>query len=185
MSQRAPGESRRSALRRSQSRCTRDRSLRVEKLDERTLLAVASLLPDANSHDAEPATNIQADFTQPIDAGSLNDQTFVVHAMQTGRPLTVNGDITSLSAYGTQVTLEPAADFHAGELVQVTITDGLEASGGGSASGPFVWQFRTATTTSTGQFVDSGQTLGNFDSLGVSLGDLDGDGDRVSLQMGV
>ncbi len=34
-----------------------------------------------------------------------------------------------------------------------------------------------ATTATTGEFFDSGQTLGDHDSWGVSLGDLDGDGD--------
>ncbi len=142
-----------------------ERLLRVELLEQRTLLTVASLLPDANSHDADPSTDIRADFTQPIDAGTVDDQTFAVHAHQTGRLLSINGDITSLTGSGTQVTFNPAADFHAGELVQVTITDGLEQSGGGSVGGPFVWQFRTATTAGPGEFFDSGQTLGDHGSL--------------------
>jgi len=74
------------------------------------------------------------------------------------------------------VTLDPAADFHAGELVQVTVTDGIESTTPTSAT-PVLWQFRSAVEGGNGVFGDSGQSLGNGDSRSVSLGDVDGDGD--------
>ena len=40
-----------------------------------------------------------------------------------------------------------------------------------------MWQFRTKAGPATGQFVDSGQALGDHAALDVALGDLDGDGD--------
>ena len=46
-----------------------------------------------------------------------------------GQLLASNGDITSLITSGDTVTLNPANDFHPGELVLVTATVGIENAG--------------------------------------------------------
>ena len=147
----------------------------VEVLEDRTLLTqVTALNPGANSHVAPLGTDVEATFDQNIDGSTVNDQTFVIHAMQSRRLLAASGDITSLTTMNATVTLEPAADFHPGEMVQVTVTAGIESTGAEPAV-PHVWQFRTAPTGGSGLF--SGQTLGHSTNTDVALGDVDGDGD--------
>jgi len=111
-----------------------------------------------------------------IDGNTLSDTSFVVQGSLSGRLIDSDGDITSLSADGGTITLNPAADFAVGEVVQVTLTGAIE--------GPFtvgiestVFAFRTGVDGGTGDFVDSGQSLGDGANRHVDLGDLDGDGD--------
>ena len=81
-----------------------------------------------------------------------------------------------MSLSNDTIALSPAGPFHPGELVQATVTRGIENMDGESLAAPFVWQFRTAASGGTGLFSDSGQRLGNG-SQAVALGDLDGDHD--------
>ncbi|MCH7686672.1 MAG: Ig-like domain-containing protein [Planctomycetes bacterium] len=104
----------------------------IENLEDRTLLSaptVISTSPINATHSALVSTDVSATFDQTVDMGTLSDQTFVVHAMQSRRLLSANGDITSLITSGATVTLNPANDFHPGELVLVTATAGIENAG--------------------------------------------------------
>ena len=96
-----------------------------ERLEPRVLFtAVTSVDPLEGSHAALVSTDISATFDENINNATVSDQTFVVHAMQSRRLLSANGDITSLTTSGATVTLDPANDFHPGELVQVIATPG-------------------------------------------------------------
>ena len=56
--------------------------------------------------------------------------------------------------------------------------DGDEVAGGENRGANRVWLNAGGAQGGTaGEYVDSGQSLGTSDSLGVSLGDVDGDGD--------
>ncbi|MAE66758.1 MAG: hypothetical protein CMJ18_21020, partial [Phycisphaeraceae bacterium] len=132
---------------------------------------MTDVTPTANDPDAPVDTNVSASFDQNVDAGSVNDRTFAVHAMRTGQ-LTVPGVETA----GLQVSFNPTSDFKAGEIALVTATSGILSSG--VPVRPEVWQFRAAVSASSpGLFRDTGQSLGSEISSDVSLGDLDGDGD--------
>jgi hypothetical protein len=150
----------------------------LEWLEPRLLLSgafhVVSVDPAANSHDAPPETLVSATCNRNIDPASASDQTFVIHAAQTG---TLLGPDNVILVGGATIALHPSAPFHAGELVQGTVTAGLESLGGQFAADPFVWQFRVEATDGTGFFVDSGQLPGGGLTTEVALGDLDGDGD--------
>jgi len=150
---------------------------KLERLESRVLFTtVTSVDPLEASHAAMVSANLSAIFDEGLDNATVSDQSFVVHGQQSGRLLTVNGDIASLGATDMTVTLNPAANFHPGELVQATITGGIQSTTLTSAT-PFVWQFRAASTRGSGVFGDSDQSLGNHQSFDVTLGDLDGDGD--------
>src|SRR5262245_39651690 len=105
-------------------------SLQLEMLEARltpTAPVVSILNPTAHSHTAAVSANLQATFDQALNSAKVTDQTFVVHGQQTGRLRTADGD--SFSASGAVVTVDPAANFHPGELVQVTATSGIENGG--------------------------------------------------------
>jgi hypothetical protein len=107
-----------------------------------------------------------------MDPATVTTQTFAVHAFQTGL-LTQTYEVIS----GT-IALTPIQPFHPGELVQASATTATLSLGDGTGpASPTVWRFRTAVAGSTGEFADSGQSLGDAVSRAAALGDLDGDGD--------
>jgi hypothetical protein len=137
------------------------------------LTTVTSVDPAASSHDAAASTDVSATFDQNINEATATAQTFAVHSMQRGQLV---GATATVDTSGSTVTLDPASDFFPGELVQASITAGIQGSGGQPVD-PHVWQLRTAVSFGSGQFSDSGQDLGTSNSRGGALGDLDGDGD--------
>ena len=153
--------------------------LAVESVEDRTLLSAPALIstsPANGSHRAPASTDVVATFDQSVTPVSVTDQTFVVHAMQSHRLLSANGAISSLTTNADTVTLDPASDFRAGELVQLTTTSEIENSASESAT-PRVWQFRANVAGGSGVFADTGQALGGSNTRATSLGDLDDDGD--------
>ena len=157
------------------------RSITVEHLEARRLLVaptVDDVEPDENSLGAAIDTEITATFDQTLDSQSVSGQSFVVHAGQTGQLLTPSN---LLSVDDKTVKVQPTQSLHAGEMIQVTATSGVQNQQGESAT-PYVWRFRTevgpnATSAGTGRFGDSGQRFGNGNSLVAVPADLDGDGD--------
>ena len=132
--------------------------------------------PSPNDHDVSADANVSATYNQNMTDASATDEMFVVHAMQTGQLIEPPNTI---SATGPTATLDPAANFHAGELVQATVRGGLGTEIGFLTDISYVWQFRAETTggqsTFGGSWQDFGLSISN--SADVALGDLDGDGD--------
>jgi len=128
--------------------------------------------PPRNTHVAPANTAVSITYdNEAINAATVSTRTFAVHAMQTGLLTETYG------VSGGTISLTPPRAFKPGELVQASATTTtLNLSGQGPTT-PTVWQFWTAVTGGSGVFTDSGQRLGNADSLDVVLGDVDGDGD--------
>lgn len=132
---------------------------------------VLHLLPPANSHLAPITTTLTITYNEPIGPNTVNAQTFTANAMQTG---IITGNY---SVVGNVVSFTPAKPFRAGEPIQVTLTDDILNFNGDGAISPTIWQFWSWVSGGFGTFVSYGTTLPNQRSLGVALGDLDGDGD--------
>ena len=178
-------------------RCIRRRRRRVradppkpvlELLESRVLLTAAvvqSTLPGPNAIDAPVDTDVALTFDQALDGSTVDDQSVVVHAMQSGRLLTANGSIASLSTAGATVTIDPTAVFHAGETIRVTATDGVR-NALSEPSVRAVTEFRAATSGGAGVFVETFSITGLGAALGrdVVLGDLNGDTDPDALIVG-
>jgi len=75
------------------------------------------------------------------------------------------------------LTIDPDEDFVMGENVSVVLTADLMSVNGYALPSAELWNFSIATPGGVNNFTDTGQTLGNNDSSGVSMGDIDGDGD--------
>ena len=146
---------------------TQQATTTIEDDDEAPPLPPGPTPPNA-SHDAATNTVVGYTFGAPIPADAATDQTFTVHSFMDGQLL---GADTTVSQSGSTAQHTPASSFRPGELVQATVTSALGT--------PAVWQFRTAVGGGLGTFTNTGQTLGlvNARTYGVSLGDLDGDGD--------
>ena len=141
-------------------------------------VSVVSVAPGPNSHDVDPGANVTVTYDHDVYPNTVSDETFAVHAMQTGQ---LTAPPAGLSVSGPTVTLDPDQPFHPGELVQATATPGiLSRHGLGAGLGTergYVWQFRAGVSGGSGIYQDSGQSLGSAMTAGVALGDLDGDGD--------
>ncbi len=164
-------------LRRRRARTFATEPVVLESLERRLLFTaavIASVSPLENSHAAAISTDITATYDQNIDGATVNDQTFAVHAMQTGRIVNPPHG-SAISVVGDTITFNPDNDFKPGETIQVIATDGIDNLLA-EPSPPRVWTFRAATSGG-GDFVDSAQELGDHNSRGAVLGDLDGDGD--------
>jgi len=133
---------------------------------------VTSTYPVQNTHSAPVSVTETVYFSDILDGGTVNSNNFVVHA-QYRTPVTGSFTINT-----DNFDFDPAVNFHPGELVTSTVTDGIEA--GSEMVDPYVWQYRCVVGGGEGTFVDSGQLLGGgLRSHDVELGDLDGDGDLV------
>ena len=134
------------------------RRLLAEPLEGRILLtSVTAVNPPANSHSAQVSTDVAATFDQNINPATATPQNFVVHSMQRGQ---LAGSSAIVSGAGATVTLNPTSDFFPGERVQASVTSAIQSTGGQGADA-HVWQLRTAVPFGSGQFSDSGQSLGN------------------------
>ncbi len=164
---------------RRQHRAPSFRRLMQEQLERRLLLtAVTSEDPAANSFDAPVSTNVAATFDEAINPATATADTFVVASQSGGRLTAADATVTT---DGQTVTLDPNANFWPGDRVSVTATSGIQ---GTSANEPHVWQFRTGVSAGSGQFTNSGQTLGGDQDGEIWYSDLDSDGDLDFVRAG-
>jgi acetyltransferase-like isoleucine patch superfamily enzyme len=133
-------------------------------------LSVTSQTPAVNALDQNANSDITIVFDDVM--GNSISGKFIVNGSFTG-PI----DGTFLST-DENITFNPTNDFKPGETVTTTLTTDLQSSVGASLPMPQTSQFTVKVAASSpGNFLDSGQSLGNTNSKDVSLGDVDGDGD--------
>ena len=123
--------------------------------------------PAEASLTAPVTTNITATFDEDIQAATATADNFVVNSsMRAGG--------VAVSAAGPTITADPSSNFFPGERVEVTATAAIQ--GTSTAVVPKTWHFRTAVNSGSGQFVDSGQRLGNNIGGRARFADFNGDG---------
>jgi Bacterial Ig-like domain len=126
------------------------------------------LNPPANGLTAPVDTRVAITYTETISPASVSAETFAVQGMQSGR---IGGSYTVTS--GT-ITLAPNSSFHASELVNTSLTTGIQNLRAQSPSKPTVWQFRLGVSSGGGTY-----TITQAANIGViwaiEMGDLNGD----------
>jgi hypothetical protein len=139
-------------------------------------LGVASVSPPRQALAVSTATNVVVTFDAPVDAGTLGADTFRVFGRWSG-PRT-----GELSAAGSTVTWRPDRPFFPGEYVTVTLSEGVQGTGGAPLDGGSTWSFWTRAGAGSGAFAlaDVVSTRlpgeGLIQSYGIYAGDLDRDG---------
>jgi hypothetical protein len=113
---------------------------------------VNNISPAINSSTAPINTNIVFSFFNPIDASTLNNSTIYVIGQSSGRHTgTISCDGRST------VTINPQTDFVAGELVTVSLTEGIRYSTAVPEavylSPSLSWSFKTAAQPGPGRFL--------------------------------
>ena len=144
----------------------------------------SSSSPANATHTTAVSGNINATFTQAISAGTVSSSTFVVHGgfigkHSTGGTTSTHQDATYTGGGTTTLTFKPGANFKVGELVQITLTTGLQNGSAQALSSARVFQFRAATSGGPAVFSNSAHDVDTptNNTRSVSLGDVDGDGD--------
>ena len=135
--------------------------------------------PAPNDHTVPSDSSIAITYDEAINPITVNKNTFAVFGMESGL---FDGTFNVIS--GT-IRLTPSEGLHAGELVLVSATtETLSLVDGLGPLVPTVWQFRAKSEGGSAFFKDTGQSLGEMNSLDVALGDLDGDGDLDAFVAG-
>ncbi|WP_198172721.1 FG-GAP-like repeat-containing protein [Hymenobacter ginkgonis] len=134
---------------------------------------VTGLLPLRNAVAVPRATPVTISFDQPIGTSLATRQALKIFSQQVGGqqagPATVSGNT---------LTKTPNAAFGAGETVFVTLTSAVQnSSETQNLLKPQVFQFTTATAPSLGTFGGGSDLPVGLDPTGVTVGDIDGDGD--------
>jgi gliding motility-associated-like protein len=134
---------------------------------------VASVDPRQNEINVAATARVRVTFQNPIDSGTLNDRSLLVHGSQTGR---YSGTVSYDPGLRT-ATFLPRRPFRPGETVSVVATDGIE-NGAEEPLLEFQWQFTVAVDYGTGSFDTSIEVAlgGSADNpTGIFAGDFDGD----------
>jgi gliding motility-associated-like protein len=129
---------------------------------------VLTVVPRPHAQQIAPTSNVVVTFDGPIAAPAVNAANFVVTGAQSGRIAGV------LTGGGTStITFNPTRDFHAGEVITVTLTAGL----GVPASG-YTWQFTVTSAAVAPAFTTIPPLASNATiAYDVYPIDMDGDGD--------
>ncbi len=136
-----------------------------------TSLLIISHTPGKNELNVAINSNIQIQFSENIDAGTIDENTFNIDGSMTGMisgSFTVTNDVISFN---------PAADFKPGESISITLTTTIQSTNGSSLIEPYFWKFIATVSDGCGIFTSNGQSLNSNYSQDVALGDLDNDGD--------
>lgn len=105
-------------------------------------LEITSVSPDMNDIDISTSADIDIVFNQSVQSGTVTTSTVVAVG-------SVSGLIAGAVSYngGTNTaTLNPTADFIAGELVTVFITTGVETGIGSALDAPYQYSFTVEST---------------------------------------
>ena len=140
-------------------------------------ITILSKTPAANTVDAAKDSEIVVQFSANIDSTTISKSTFNVDGSLSGEVAGTYATVTDT------ITFTPTADFEYGETVVVTLTTGIEDSGGETLATAVTWQFVAEVPLGVGTFHPvPGKTLDPAaNNWHMALGDLDGDGDLDGL----
>ncbi len=135
-------------------------------------------VPGQNAGGVARNSNIQIGFTEVMNTGSLTvdpypTATIRAYGAETGQISTNAG--VSFSNGNRRITLNPTADFRAGEMISVSVTTSMLSSAGLNATQAYVYQFRATSGVATVKFATSNTTFG-ASTYSADMGDLNGDG---------
>jgi hypothetical protein len=122
-----------------------DRNITVEDIDS-TPPRVDSTSPAAGEQNVRLDTRVEADFTEALDADTLNENTFILTREGDSAPIasTVSYDPTA-----NRATLTPNSNLEAGRTYTARLTTGVKDIAGNSLAADTTWSFTTTPWTDT------------------------------------
>ncbi len=135
-------------------------------------LQVVTTSPAGNGREIAADGVVSVTFDKALDMSTVSTRTFTLRGRQTG----VYAGTYALGAGPEMCSFQAADSYKPGEELVAVLSRDIQADDG-SGLRPYVWQFRGEVTEGTGVFSDTFQRLGSEATMGVALGDVDGDGD--------
>ncbi|MEQ9405448.1 MAG: FG-GAP-like repeat-containing protein [Cyclobacteriaceae bacterium] len=141
-----------------------------------SLMTITAASPSAFENYVSQSSNIEFTFSESIESATLNSTNAIIRGNQSGLIAGVwSGGGTSV------ITFNPTTDFKAGETIWVTLTTGLESTGGSILEGAKSYQFNVFTAvapTSPALIVkESSLSTSAQGATELVATDLDSDGD--------
>ncbi|CAA9222878.1 MAG: hypothetical protein AVDCRST_MAG56-538 [uncultured Cytophagales bacterium] len=110
-------------------------------------LVLTGVQPVPRTHRADPGTSFTFRFDRETGATAAAPAAIRVYGAHSGSRVTAGG---TFSGGGTgTISFDPALGFGAGELVQVTLSEGVVSTAGTPLEKPYVYAFRTANAPAT------------------------------------
>ncbi len=134
---------------------------------------VVSVTPSQNAVGIPVACNIIVSFDTDMNPSTLNNSTIFANCSFTG----LKSGAISYDEITRTCTFNPSSDFLPGELITVSLTDGIQSSTGAALAGSHVWTFTTATSEASSRF-ERDTTLKDQGGFVNDVGAADLDGDR-------
>jgi hypothetical protein len=132
--------------------------------------ALVSLVPAPNAYNVAATANVEATLNAAVGVANGTSAPLKVSSQQYG-----GRKAGATRASGSTITFDPAADFKAGEVVQVSLTPAATSGAGAGLAQSFVSQFTVASRGTTGLRTANSSAVG-ANPRGMATGDLNGDG---------
>lgn len=125
---------------------------------------VSSHTPTQYQQNVSAGSDIVVTFSENINGATIDANSFNVDGDACGK---IAG---FYSTTGAQVTFNPTADFKAGELVTVTLTTGIENTGGDTLEDDYTWQFTVESAVAGAVFVEREiSTTAEYENSAVNI----------------
>ena len=137
-------------------------------------LAISNIFPSPNELNVFRNEAIRITFMSNITATSVNANTLIIRSEQLGD---IDGDYI---VTGNEIRFEPNQNFLAGDVIHVTITAGIQDTGGNVLPRSFQYEFRIKTETNGSPNVSfSRLDIESFfdNPIDIAVADMDNDGD--------
>ncbi|NOZ75490.1 MAG: DUF1573 domain-containing protein, partial [FCB group bacterium] len=135
---------------------------------------IVSTSPAQNALAVVADANIQIEYYVDMNGASFDASTFIVQASQTGLH---TGSYNYNSGTKT-ASFNPDDNFIVGEVVNVTLTTGVQFAAGDTIPKPYGWSFTIAVDDGSGVFTVKSTLESESYSYSVFSADLDSDGDQ-------
>lgn len=131
---------------------------------------VTNTSPINAANDAARSANLVVQFSTNVNPDTVTSNRFFTHSAQRG----YRYGAISFSAATNEATLDPDADFGAGERIYAYVSHGITNAAGSTSVTPHAWSFYTEAG-GTAQFAENGQVF-TARVTAVTLGDVNGNG---------
>jgi len=135
--------------------------------------AIVAHSPTQNALNVPKDANITVTLGIDINPSTINENTFVVHASQTGLHTGTYGYNSGTKT----VTFNPERDFAVGEIVTVVLTTGIKTVDNNPLINPYEWTFTIKVDGGSAVFKPKTDYTTGSDPYSVFSADLDSDGD--------
>ncbi|MCH8012064.1 MAG: VCBS repeat-containing protein [Candidatus Marinimicrobia bacterium] len=129
--------------------------------------------PAQNALNVSQSTDISVTFGVAINLATINANTYVIHASQTG----LHTGAYSYDSGTKTATFYPDTDFNVGEVVNVTLTTGIQNILGNPIPNSYNWSFTIESIDGSGVFAVAEDVGVGSTPTSVTSGDFDGDSD--------